>query len=145
MLCKSSGELKGCHHWSEDGIPDDCVLASGSWQDFLGRPPKQTIPFLISRLSLTNNIAVEVTPWGKATDGAMAVYAMEHILHTNWFQCDSRFTRLAKYAVIIQDEPRFVEPFMLGDMAARKELSDFFLQALASWQPPSDEPPSSDK
>lgn len=139
-LCRAGGALEGSHHWNEDeDIYYESVLLNDEWQEFLAMKPADTVPYLVTRLSETNLVEIDVTPWGKATEGQMAVYAMGYLLRTNWFKCPEGYPSLARYRKIHLQAPRNVEPFLLSDKVARSELSNFFVQAAINYRPPEPE------
>ena len=134
-LCKAGGDLAGGQHWSEDGLAEESVLLNPDWQAFLQQPPEKTVPFLIEKLGHTNTIAVEVSPWGKTTEGAMALFAMQQVLQINWTECPPSYAVLRKYAETVAVDDRNVVPFMLPDMAAKEEMKRFWKQALDKREP----------
>ncbi len=82
----------------------------------------------MSRLTSTNQTSVHVCPWHNASEGQLAVYASQHILHTNWFQCSATATNLTVWVKKRKEEVSPLVPFILADDAAREELEQFFLE-----------------
>lgn len=131
-LCGAGGDLAGGNHWSEEeDLSEDSVFWNSDWQSFFERPPEVLVPFLMEKMNLTNEIAVEVSPWGRTTEGALSVYVLQQLLQVNWNQCPRSFSVLTRYSVIVADEDRNVMPFMLPDIAAREELRQFFQMKFA--------------
>ena len=141
-LCKAGGDLAGGQHWSEDGLAEESVLLNSDWQAFLQQPPEKTVPFLIGKLGVTNAIAVEVSPWGKTSEGAMALFAMQQILQINWTDCPPSFAVLRKYAEIVALDDRNVVPFLLPVNVAREEMKQFWQQTFAEKKEALSHPPA---
>lgn len=127
-LCTKGGCLNGGGNW---GYVNDkgAVLQERAWQEFISAPG--TVAFLLTRLASTNATAVHHCGFGSCSEQRLAVYAIQHALHTNWFGSPSDFKRLRTYHCEHPSAREMVLSELLADDAARGELKEFFL-AVAS-------------
>lgn len=128
-LCTNEACFCGGQHW---GYMNDkgTAFQISKWKTFLARPSSELIPFLIDRTSSTNQTRLHVCCWHYASEGELAVYCMEHVLRTNWFQCATSYRNLKKY---VDQRPMVVSPLVpmiLNDEPARNELKEYFLHAM---------------
>ncbi|MBN1674888.1 MAG: hypothetical protein JXR37_27840 [Kiritimatiellae bacterium] len=129
-LCEAGGTLEGYPHWDPQGPPEGSAFLRAEWEAFFQRPRAVTIPFLMEQLASTTRTAVDTGAWGKATEGALAVYAAEHILGRNWFECDESLPNLTRYAERARRSTANITAFMLPDVAARQEAEQYFYRVL---------------
>jgi hypothetical protein len=128
QLCQKDGCLVGAEHWGAEE-KEGSVFGEKEWQEFFHIPSSLTVPFLMERISSTRKIKIHVCPFDMATEGELAVYASEQILKTNWFECDSSFTVLKKWA-LEKDAGKPLMPYLLTDQNAQKEIKKYFLSQI---------------
>jgi hypothetical protein len=122
--------LVGGQNWGP-GTIEGSIFQEKEWQRFFSLPSSSTVPFLMERLRSKRKTNVHVCPFHMATEGELAVYATEHILKTNWLECDSKFIALRKIWTEKRKEMvNPLTPLVLDDTDARNELKEYFLSKL---------------
>lgn len=91
-LCKHGGCLCGSQDWRPAGLGEGTVLREARWHAFLHRPAEEAVPHLLSRIGSREGTSVHVCPFVRASEGELAVYALQHLLESNWvdYQGDNR-------------------------------------------------------
>jgi hypothetical protein len=63
-----------------------CVMArSFQWEIFFEQDTSQLVNYLLSKLSDTTTTKIHTCPFFEATTGEVAVYALQNIYKSNWF------------------------------------------------------------
>ena len=130
-LCEAGNCLIGAQDWSPDGLGEETVLRNEAWQAFLGRPASETVPFLMSRLDSITETWIHVCPFGNATEGEMAVYALQHILKANWTECNTTNGTVREAIVLHRTRRQDAVRTVLQNQKARPELKKYFLALYA--------------
>ena len=141
-LIQEGGCLTGSQDWSPSGLGDDTVLREPGWQRFLARDRAAVGAFLLTRLGSTGPTSHHICPYDKATEGEMAVYALQHFTHFNWIEYAGPNRRITdaietldkvalgeiEYAPAVR--PQTLLRGILADDDARAELRAFFAARL---------------
>ena len=125
-LYQKEGCLTGGQHWGP-GTTEGSIFREKEWQRFFKISPETTIPFLMTRINSTEKTKIHVCPFHMATEGELAVYASEHILKKNWYNCESNFKKLRNWSEKRNKAASPVIQSMLLDLQAKNELKRYFL------------------
>ena len=125
-LYKREGCLTGGQHWGP-GITEGSIFREKEWQRFFKISPETAIPFLMTRVNSTEKTKIHVCPFHMATEGELAVYASQHILKKNWYDCGGGFKNLHNWSEKRKKSASPVTQSMLLDIQAKNELKRYFL------------------
>lgn len=67
------------------GNPECVMTYSKQWQDLFTRDPRQVTGFLLTQLADTSTTRIHTCPFFEASAGEVAVYGLQFIYQTNWF------------------------------------------------------------
>lgn len=86
MVLEKGGCLGGAQYIKDfkREIPT-MVFSEKEWKTFSKRDKTEVTNFLLSKLADTTTTAVHTCPFSNATNGEMAVYALQHIYDINWY------------------------------------------------------------
>jgi hypothetical protein len=90
LVFDQGGCLTGSQHVS-NGVfgGEGCVMTESrkndDWQKFFMQPKSILIPFLINQFKDTTQTKIHTCPCFLATNGEVAVYALQNIFKTNWY------------------------------------------------------------
>ena len=124
-LYQKEGCLTGGQHWGP-GTTEGSIFREEEWQRFFKILPETAIPFLMTRIDSTEKTKIHVCPFHMATEGELAVYASEHILKKNWYDCESGFKNLRNWSEKRKKASIPVTQSMLLDIQAKNELKRCF-------------------
>ena len=96
------------------------------WQRFLGLPHSVVVPYLIDRIDSEAPTETHVCPFVNATEGELAVYALQHLLEVNWFAVESETKTLAWAKTWREEHQQRAIRSVLADDEARAELKERF-------------------
>ena len=124
-LYQKEGCLTGGQHWGPS-TTEGSIFREKEWQHFFKISPETAIPFLMTRINSTEKTKIHVCPFHMATEGELAVYASEHILNKNWYDCESGFKNLRNWSEKRKKAASPVTQPMLLDIQAKNELKRCF-------------------
>ncbi len=78
---------EGCLVGSQDaidGLGEGTCLAEKHWVEYLAARTDEKVEFLIERMASTGPTVVHNCPFGNATEGELAVYALQHLTDKLW-------------------------------------------------------------
>lgn len=92
-LCRKGGCLTGGQYCRGEkcGNPACVLNYELDWQIFLKRPRNELVPFLLDQFSDTSQTQIHTCPFFNATKGELAVYCLQHVFKTNWYNLDKEF------------------------------------------------------
>ena len=67
-----------------DGKMEGSCFANEGWSAFLDHPTEEKLRFLTGRLSSTKTTSIHTCPLDVATEGELAVYALQHLTKRLW-------------------------------------------------------------
>jgi hypothetical protein len=139
---------EGCLVGSEDAIDgpgEGSCLREKPWRDYLATRTDEKVTFLCQRMGSTAPTAVHTCSWGNATEGELAVYALQH--HTDKLWRDYRGPNEEvvsaitgfKEAIAKGDamSPQAVLWPLLASDSTRSSLGDYFRTPPAPGKPDS--------
>lgn len=91
LVFEKGGCLTGGQYIAE-GRRDErnCVMtAAKEWEIFFHRSQHELTDFLLSKLSDTTTTKIHTCPFFHASEGEVAVYALQQLHKTNWFDLDT--------------------------------------------------------
>ncbi len=134
-LCHAEGCLQEAGRMWSGEPPPESVLARPAWRAFLGQPRAAVAAFLIGRLDSLVRTAVHACPDQDATEGELAVYALQQALQANWRDYAGANAALRSAAEAPEREVQETLRLVLFDPGQRRELADYFRRALAGTRP----------
>jgi hypothetical protein len=78
---------EGCLVGSQDAIDrlrEGTCLAEKPWLEYLAHPTDEKVDFLIERMASSAPTKVHTCSFGNATEGELAVYALQHLTDKLW-------------------------------------------------------------
>ncbi len=87
ILTKKNGCLTGGQYVQNGKIGGEGCIMSNSieWKLFFKRPKDELTKFLVSRLEKRDTTRVHTCPFFLATEGELAIYALQGVHSKNWF------------------------------------------------------------
>jgi len=102
------------------------VFSEMDWKIFSDNDKGKLTEFLITKLSDTTKTKIHTCPFLQATNGEMAVYALQHIHKKNWYD----FTEFKEYKdkeyKSATEQPQMWLQNILKNETGRKTLTDLF-------------------
>jgi len=106
------------------------VLNKKEWKTFLSKPKKELTEFLITKFTDTTKTKIHTCPFFGATNGEIAVYALQKVHNKNWFD----FREFKKYknkeTTSATDNRQSWLLKILKNNSTRKVLTDCWLKEL---------------
>lgn len=126
LIFEKGGCLTGGHYIAE-GQRDDrnCVMtAAEEWEVFFHRSQNELTNLLLAKLRDTTTTKIHTCPFFSASEGEVAVYALQRIYETNWFD----FEAFRSYRDSIGNGNHQVWlQTILQEQTAREQLNDSWL------------------
>jgi hypothetical protein len=88
-------------------------------------------PFLIGRIDSKKATKTHVCPHGLATEGELAVYALQHLLRVNWFSLPGTTDAFKKASATRARNQQQAVRILLNDADAREEIKRLFRTTVA--------------
>ena len=92
LVFKEGGCLTGGQRVRDGKFGNQGCVMSGfrgrpnQWGEFFSHPKSELTPFLISKFSDTTTTRIHTCPCMNARNGEVAVYALQNIYKTNWYE-----------------------------------------------------------
>ncbi len=106
------------------------VFSSDNWKKLAKQDTSRLTDFLIGILSDTNETKVHTCPFSGATNGEMAVYALQHIHSKNWYDFSEFIEFRDKEKESAIEQPQAWLQAILMDEGKRKKLAELFKNEL---------------
>ncbi|WP_272151078.1 hypothetical protein [Tenacibaculum aiptasiae] len=106
------------------------VFSQKEWKKFSNNKKEKLTEFLIKRLSDTTKTQIHTCPFFVATNGEMAVYALQHIHNKNWFDFNEFKSYKNKETKSAIEQKQIWLQNILKDKMGRKKLTELFLNQL---------------
>ncbi|MCL5246822.1 hypothetical protein M4I21_13435 [Cellulophaga sp. 20_2_10] len=131
MVFKKGGCLGGTQHIKDfkREIPT-MVFSEKEWKTFSKRDTTEVTNFLLSKLADTTTTAVHTCPFSNATNGEMAVYALQHIYDINWYNFAHFKEYDGKKITSATDQPQIWLQNILKNEKEREKLASLFKNKL---------------
>ncbi|AXQ27978.1 hypothetical protein D0B54_04490 [Solimonas sp. K1W22B-7] len=91
----SNGCMMGHQDWTPSGGREGWGI-SPCWDTLLKREQAELIPFLVGKLSSRKPAGIHVDPFDAGIEGEIALYALQHATHRNWYEYDGKNPIMAK-------------------------------------------------
>ena len=131
MVFEKGGCLGGTQYVSEKKreIPT-MVFSEKEWKKFAERNKTELTEFLISKLSDTTKSNVHTCPFFGATNGEMAVYALQHIHGRNWYDFNEFNKSKYKEFKNATEQPQMWLQNILKNKIERLKLAELYRNEL---------------
>lgn len=110
--------------------PKQLVFNEVEWKEFAKNDKTRLTEFLLSKLSDTTKTEVHTCPFFVASNGEMAVYALQHIHNKNWFDfTEFKEYKNKKYGSAV-DQPQIWLQNILKNEIKRMKLAELYRNEL---------------
>lgn len=80
---------------------EECVLIESKyWQFFFNEPKEKLVPFLIEKICDTTSTNIHTCPMFSTKQGELAVYCLQFIYRTNWFELSKEYHKYENIEVL---------------------------------------------
>lgn len=119
----------------EDETPHKCEICAfvndPVWREFRKRDKREAVPFLLRQLADKQRTNLHVDPCDLTQKGEFAVYCLQQLLKTNWFELKENYEKQykgVKYPDTHQDLLRRI----LRNKKSREEMRDLWMKRFES-------------
>ncbi|WP_146106244.1 hypothetical protein [Aureicoccus marinus] len=120
------GGMQYAHQPLGDEMEEYLVFGMSSWKVFVKQENNHLFEFLISQFSDTTKTKVHTCPFFIATNGEMAVYAIQKITKVNWYDFEDFNSYKDKKTTGSMDQPQMWLRSILTDHRKRKKLIGYY-------------------
>lgn len=120
------GGMQYAHQPHNEQLELPLLFSSTSWKILAQLDNSHLFEFLLSQFSDTTKTKVHTCPFFAATNGEMAVYAIQKITKVNWYDFEDFNSYKNKETTGSMDQPQMWLRSILADHRKRKKLIDYF-------------------
>ena len=130
LVFEKGGCLGGEQYVKNNGkkLPN-LVFNNKEWITFSSYKKGQLTNFLVKQLADTTKTKVHTCPFFNATNGEMAIYALQQIHNKNWYDIDEFIEYKSKVSKNAQEQKQIWLQNILKTDANRKKLAEYFLNS----------------